>query len=53
MDCIPVLLLAEYICSVSVCCLLLQERMHGIESKRRNRTVEETLAMFKEMQVGC
>jgi hypothetical protein len=30
----------------------LQERMHGIESKRRNCSVEETLAMFKEMQVG-
>lgn len=26
--------------------------MHGIESKRRNRSVEETLGIFKEMQVG-
>jgi hypothetical protein len=32
--------------------VFLQERMHGIESKRRNRSVEETIAMFKEMQVG-
>uniref|UniRef100_A0A383W857 glutamate--tRNA ligase n=1 Tax=Tetradesmus obliquus TaxID=3088 RepID=A0A383W857_TETOB len=29
-----------------------EERMHGIESKRRGRSPEETLAMFKEMQAG-
>ncbi|KAF6254122.1 tRNA synthetases class I, catalytic domain-containing protein [Scenedesmus sp. NREL 46B-D3] len=29
-----------------------EERMHGIESKRRNRSAEETLGMFKEMQAG-
>eukprot|EP00878_Enallax_costatus_P010415 GHUV01010871.1.p1 GENE.GHUV01010871.1~~GHUV01010871.1.p1 ORF type:complete len:501 (+),score=123.71 GHUV01010871.1:69-1571(+) len=29
-----------------------EERMHGIDSKRRNRTPEETLAIFKEMQAG-
>lgn len=29
-----------------------EERMDGIESQRRNRTVEENLAMFKEMQAG-
>jgi hypothetical protein len=32
--------------------LLLQERMHGIDSKCRNRSPEETLAIFKEMQQG-
>jgi len=30
----------------------LQERMDGIESKRRNRPVEETLAVWKEMIAG-
>ena len=29
-----------------------EERMDGIESVRRNRSVEETLAIFKEMQNG-
>ena len=29
-----------------------QERMDGIESKRRNRPVEETLAVWKEMVAG-
>lgn len=29
-----------------------EERMDGIESKRRNRSVDENLAMFKEMQAG-
>jgi hypothetical protein len=49
----------HWTCHAQFCVLLLyavfcflQERMHGIESKRRNRSVEETLAMFKEMQVG-
>ena len=26
--------------------------MHGIESKHRNRPIEESLAVFKEMQEG-
>jgi hypothetical protein len=43
--------------TLHLCCCRLsfscpQERMHGIESKRRGRSVEENLAMFKEMQVG-
>ena len=29
-----------------------EERMHGIESKRRNATVEETMAAWSEMQLG-
>lgn len=34
------------------CWLVVQERMHGIDSKCRNRSPEETLAIFKEMQEG-
>ena len=33
-------------------CRSLQDRMDGIESKRRNRPVEETLAVWKEMVAG-
>lgn len=29
-----------------------EERMHGIESKRRNSSVEDTLAAWEEMQTG-
>lgn len=29
-----------------------EERMHGIDSKRRNRTPEETMGLFREMQAG-
>jgi glutamyl/glutaminyl-tRNA synthetase len=31
---------------------VLQERMHGIDSKCRSRSPEETLGIFKEMQQG-
>jgi glutamyl/glutaminyl-tRNA synthetase len=31
---------------------VLQERMHGIDSKCRSRSPEETLTIFKEMQQG-
>jgi len=29
-----------------------EQRMHGVESKRRSRPPEETLEVFKEMQAG-
>jgi glutamyl-tRNA synthetase len=31
---------------------VVQERMHGIDSKCRSRSPEETLTIFKEMQQG-
>ena len=34
------------------CAFPLQERMDGIESQRRNRSVEETLQIWEEMQKG-
>ena len=32
--------------------MVMQERMEGIESKHRNRPVEESLAVWKEMVAG-